>query len=475
MSSPDQSSPAANPRRVVIAGGGITGLTAAYRLQSHAPDTHITVIDAAPRVGGQIRAIDVAGFSVDVGAESIHLGAPGAASLVRQLGLEASVVSARPGTSLLLTRKGLRPLPAGVGPTGPTKVAPVLKSGILSPLGLVRAGMEPLMRRRYPDDISVADFVQQRFGQEVAETFVDPLLGNLHSGNVHALSLHATAPQLRPIAANGESLLRRALRKTPPRPATGDRDPLPMFASWPGGLTTLVDALVAAITPGVELVTNTTIQGLTRDDSGWLVDLGERQLRADDVIVALPPREIDRLVTPHAQQVGVAMRWVRTASVATVVLAYRRSDAAANEALRDANGLLLTSRQVGVMKAMTNLSRKWAAYDAAEHHIIRVSVGRSTSEIAQDLSDAEMIDAVTRELAELISLTATPVATAVARWPQTMPQLGVGHLKRLAEARSEIAATAPGLHLAGAAIDGLGLTSTIASGLKAADAVAARI
>lgn len=471
----DSSTPTA--RRIVVVGAGITGLAAAFAVLRADPRAKVTVIEQSPLVGGQVRAIDVAGSPVDVGAEAIHLGAPDAAALVRELGLDETVIGARPGTSLLLTRKGLRPLPAGVGPTGPTKVGPVLKSGILSPAGLVRAGLEPLMRRRYPDDMAVADFVQMRFGREVVETFVDPLLGNLHSGNVHALSMRATAKQLVPTAASGKSLLMKALRK-PPAPVRrpDSAAALPMFASWPGGLTTLVDALVERILAGGgEVRTGVRVLAIEpsapsdaeRGPRRWRVATSEGPVDADDVIVTAGPRVVKELVSPLVPAVGTAMQWVRTASVATVVLAFDKREAQANQVLREANGVLLTSRQAGVMKAMTNMSRKWAPLDACPWHVLRLSVGRSTNEIANDLDDQQMVSAVVGELGSLIGLDAEPRFSAVVRWPQTMPQLGVGHVERVAEARAAALAGAPGLHLAGAAVDGLGLTATISSGLRA--------
>ena len=465
--------PPAQPRspRVVVIGGGVTGLVAAWRILRERPDAAVTVLEAAERLGGQVWAIDVDGVPVDVGAEAIHLGAPDAAALVRELGLDRTVIAARPGQSLLLTRRGLRPLPAGVGPTGPTQVGPVLRSRILTVPGLLRAGLEPITRRRRPDDLSVGDFIDERFGREVTTTFVDPLLGNLHSGDVHRLSLQATAKQLAPVAASGTSLLVRALKKRTPPPRRSDAAaPLPMFASWPGGLGALVAALASGLEGRATVRTGVLAQGLARDADGWRVETSEGPVGADAVVVAVGPRATARLLGPHSPLVESAMSRVETASVATVVLAFVAASARANPVLRDFNGLLLGSHQSGVLKAMTNMSRKWPL-DHPDRHIVRVSVGRAGSATAVELSDEEMIERVTRELSQLVGLDEAPVFARVVRWTDTLPQLGVGHLERVAAARTELARVG-GLHLAGSASDGLGLTSTIASGVAAARAVA---
>ena len=454
--------------QIVIVGGGVAGLTAAHTLLAGGAD-EVVLLEASDRLGGQVRTVDVAGSRVDVGSEAIHLGHPGAAALVRELGLDETVVGSAPGTSLLLTKHGLRPLPAGVGPTGPTKVWPVLASRTLSTRGLLRAAMEPLhARRKYPDDIAVGQFVAMRFGPEVAEVFVDPLLGNLHSGEVRALSLQATAPQLRGIAGEGTSLLWRAIKGPPPRPPAPGR-PLPMFASWPGGLSALVDALQRSVLAhGGRIELGHHVVSLRADSSGWVIGLADgSEISAEQVVVATGGPGMADLLQPVAPTTAAALRWVRHASVATVVLGYERADGEANQALRDYNGLLLTSKQAKTVKAATNLTRKWPMVADSAYHLVRVSVGRITSSIADDLTDAELIERAAGEFGDLIGLTASPVVSAAYRWPTSMPQLGVGHVQRMSGAADELRER-PGLHIAGCTVDGLGLTSTISSGRRVA-------
>ncbi|MGJ6980567.1 protoporphyrinogen oxidase [Aestuariimicrobium soli] len=460
--------------RVVVVGGGLTGLVTAHRLADHCD---VTVLEAADRVGGQLARLEVprAGggtLPVDVGAESMHLGAPQVAALVEELGLLPSVVGARAGRSALLSRGRLVDLPAGVGPTGPTQVWPVVRSRVLSAPGLLRAGLEPLTaRRRFTGNISVGAFLTHRFGQQVAERFVEPLLGTLHSGNIHGLGVAETAPQLVQVAAEGRSLLLRALRKpwgTRGRPAA-QQPSVPAFASLPGGLTDLVDALTAGDRFTVH--TSSPATALERDGEGWIVRAGEAAHEADQVVLAGPADVSADLTEGLCREVGIALAWVRKASVATVVLGFDRAAVAANEALSRFNGIMLTPRQAVTMKAMTNLGRKWPTLDDAEHHLVRVSVGRSTHLLATTLSDEDLITRCTAELAALTGLEADPRFSAVVRFPQAMPQLGPGHLDRIARARAALADAAPGVHLTGCAVDGLGIGAVVKAGERAAAAV----
>lgn len=455
--------------RVMVIGAGVTGLVAAHELGKDGR-FDVTVLEASERVGGQVHTVEVDGARVDVGAEAVHLGAPHVAALVRELGLAESVVGAHPGSSVLVTRKGVVPLPEGVGPTGPTKLVPVLKSRILSLRGIVRAGLEPITsRRRITGDVGVGEFTQRRFGREVTETFVDPLLGNLHGGNVHELSLHATAAQLVPTATNGESMVMKNLRaalpgakKAPARPAP-TAPALPMFASWDGGLSVFTQALAERS----RIRLNARVKGIDRSPTGWYLTLADGEvLEAEHVVFTTPGPDTAQLLRDIAPRSAEALAQVGTASVATVVLGYDKADAQTSRILREHNGVLVPNRFVKTMKAATNLSRKWPGLTST-HHLVRASVGRSDNDLATSLTDEQLVRRVGQEFGEFVGLDVEPAFGLVFRWPQAMPQLAPGHLDRIRAARAEVAAL-PGLHLAGSSVDGLGIGGTVRSGQNAA-------
>ncbi|WP_420176679.1 protoporphyrinogen oxidase [Luteococcus sp. OSA5] len=454
-------------RRVVVVGAGITGLVAARELGRDG-SLEVICLEASDRIGGQVHTVPAEGALVDVGAEAIHLGAPHIAALADELGLTQSVLGATPGSSVLATRKGLRPLPAGVGPTGPTKIWPVLKSGILSPAGLVRAGLEPLMaRKRFTEDLGVGDFTARRFGREVTDTFVDPLLGNLHGGDVHQLSLQATAAQLVPTAANGRSMLLKTLKRpatTPAAPKPG-KAPLPMFASWPTGLGTFTEALAAQSKATIR--TKAPVEALERIGQQWRVVLADGEaIDADHVLLTTPGPVSSGLLREHCPAAAALYDQVPLVSVATVLLGWRREDVADNPTLRDANGILLPSNRARTFKAATNLTRKWPHLETPLH-LLRASVGRDGNTLADDLTDEQLAARVAAEIGELTGLLAAPVFSAVHRWPHSMPQLRPGHKARVAAARQALQELG-GISIAGSAVDGLGISSTVKSGQQAA-------
>jgi oxygen-dependent protoporphyrinogen oxidase len=478
MSSPAHR--AASPPYVVV-GAGFTGLLAARRLAQagHA----VVALDAADRVGGQVHTGIVGGRPIDLGSEATHLMYPQVGALIDELGLRESMVLARPGTSWLWTPRGLRPLPEGVGPAGPTRLRPVLRSRVMSLPGLVRAGLEPVVagRGRLPaageDDMAVGDFVASRFGRQVADRLVDPLLGSLHSGDVRRLSLRACAPSLVPAATSGASLLRasRARSRAGARPG-----PAVSFVAWPQGLVALTDALLAGLgglAPGaVEVRLQHRVTALTPSPDGYRLTAtgpeGPVHLSAAGVLLAVPAARAAELLRPVVPAAAAGFAQTPAASVATVVLGLPPAPVRRVPAMR-ANGLLVPSTEGSLLKASTFLSNKWAHLEDTGVFWLRMSAGRYFDERLAALDDDALVDHLRRDLRRFTGLDVHPDVVAVRRWPSAMPQLLVGHSARVAAARAALAAALPGVGVAGASYDGVGLASCITSATLIAAEVAA--
>ena len=428
----------------------------------------VTVVEASRRLGGQVRTVAFEGLAVDVGAEALMVASPATEALLAELGLADTSVTARPGATWLATPRGLRRLPAGVGPTGPTRLRPVLASGILSARGIGRAALEPLMARGRPadGDVAVGDFVARRFGREVAERFVDPLLGGIHSGDIHRLSLRACAPQLAPLHASGRSVaLAAARRRSSPGVA-------PRFVTWPRGLSSLVMALMDGV--DLDLRLGERVAGITRtpQGQGYAVRLASGvSLAADGVVLAVPSSVAARLLDGVAPGVAVAVEATRFATVATVLAALPLKAAEGVPALRG-TGLMVPSTAGRLLKGATFLSSKWPHLAAPDAHLVRLSAGRAGSSALDDRSDEELTASLLADLADLTGLRAVPAATAVHRWSRALAQHEVGHPERVQAARRALAG-APGVVLAGASYDGGGIAGCLRSGEAAAAAVLA--
>lgn len=457
-------SPAEGPPHVAVVGGGVAGIAAARALV--AAGLRVTLLEAGPRTGGCIDTREFAGRRLDVGAESVFTAAPEPLGLIAGLGLDDEVVAASSGTTWIASDRGLRALPAGVGPAGPTRISPLVGARLLSPRGLARAALEPLVpRRRYDRDVSVATAVRARFGTEVVDRVVDPLLGGLHAGDVRRLSLSAATPQLAGLLARHRSVVLAGRGRG--RSEYG-------FVTLRGGLGRLVDAALDGIDADVRV--RTPVSAI--EDTGRRVgryrlhtEAGP-ELEADGVVVAVPPAAGARVLAGLDPVLPVELRAFTAASVAVVLLAYPAS-AADVPALRG-TGVLVPSASPRLLKAATFLTRKWPHLATDDRVLIRASAGRAHDERVAALDDTELTERLLDDLASTLGLVHAPEQSRVVRWPRAMPQLEVGHPARVARVRTRLDRH-PGVALAGAAYDGVGIAAALRSGAAAADRVAAQL
>lgn len=460
-----------------VIGGGVTGLVAGRALTRMG--LRVTVFEAADRLGGQVQTVDVGGHPIDVGAESLHLAGTTIPGLADEPALTAGTCTARDSRSWVYAAGRLRRLPSGVGPGGPTKLLPVLAARTLSPSGVLRAAMEPFVPRgEHGPDVAVGELIGHRFGRQVVERLVDPLLGSLHGGDVQRIDVGAALPELAATAAEHRSLL--LARRLDRGPRT-----VPASVSFPQGLGELVARLAAS--PGLDIRTGHRVRTLDRVGSGYRVRV-DRDEEASDaapeicapevfdaVVLAVAPRTAARILTGTSIAAAAELGAVRAASAATVIAAFPRAGTGSGD-IRSlpGTGLLVSSRAPHLLKAATFLSAKWAHLDDGPHVYVRFSAGRITGPSVDDLDDAELTARVRADLAAITGFDADPVATHVQRWSRTLTQLEPGHRDRIDRAERHLAGH-PGLVLAGAGHRGIGLTSCVRSGLAAAERVAGHL
>jgi protoporphyrinogen/coproporphyrinogen III oxidase len=447
---------------VAVVGAGLTGLAAARRLAGSG--ARVTVVETEERVGGQLHTIELAGRRIDVGAEAAFTAAPGPLQLVAELGLAEQVLPAASGTTWIWTHRGLRRLPAGFGPAGPSRLWPVLSSRVLSLRGILRAGLEPLLPATEVDDtLDVGTYLERRFGREVTDRLVDPLLGALHAGDVRRLSLTAATPQLAALARRHRSLLLGRRRPTPTGPA---------FVTLRGGMATLPRRMAQTLPPGT-IRLGTRVRHVERAGGGRVrlhLD-GEPALEVDAVVLTLPARAAATVTEGASPRAAGILRQLRAASVSVGVLAYPRG--AAVPALHG-TGMLVPSDRGRLLKAATFVTSKWPHQDDGDQVLVRVSAGRADDDRAVTMDDDELVGRLHDELCEATGLAVAPLASHVRRWPATVPQLEVGHQARLIDLRLALDQDVPGVVVAGAPYDGPGVAACLRSGTVAAEAVLAR-
>ena len=463
--------------RVVVIGAGITGLTAAFTLATRHPGIDVTVLEATDRVGGKILTTPFAGRPVDCGADAFLARVPEARDLCAELGLSDVLASPAERSALVWTRGALRRLPAGLVLGVPTDLDALTSSGIVSPAGVERARLD-LDVTEWPEDgppadpdgrgdMSVGELVRGRLGDEVFERLVAPLLSGVNAGDADQLSVAAGAGQLAGAARAHPSLI-TALRAQAKAARDAQTDPdAPVFYGIPVGTQTLTDLLLSRLTAaGVPVHLRCPATALVRTGADWSVTTPLGTIVADRVILATPGPVASRLLAGPAPTVSSHIAELDYASVAMVTLAIRRT--ALGHPL-DASGFLVAKTDhLPTLTACSWASTKWAHLADPDVAILRVSAGRFGDTAALELSDGDLVAALTADLATTMGLTEAPIEARVTRWVDALPQFLPGHLGRIRTWRAELAECAPGVTIAGAAYDGLGLPACIRQGRQAA-------
>lgn len=432
-------------KKIDVVGGGIAGLASAWFLERRGFE--VEVHEASDRLGGKIATGNVEGRPVELGPDAFLARVHDGVELCRALGLGDDLVAPATGQAHLLLGGQLRPLPEGLVLGVPSDVFAVARSGVLSLAGLARAFLEPVLPGHpITEDASVGSVVRGRFGPEVFERLVDPLVSGINAGKADELSIDAVTPQLAALARRDRSLLLGARRARRTAPAGG-----PVFLTVRSGLSRLVDALAADL--GGKVHCNHDVTSL--DD-----------LDGDGVVLATPAPATAALLDGDAASELAAITY---ASVTLTVLTY------AEHAVRrhlDGSGFLVPRSEGRLMTACSWGSSKWAHWAKPGRVVLRVSAGRSDDTRALELSDDELVERLHAELSEVLGLSGPPDDAIVTRWPASFPQYAVGHFERVARIE---AALPSHVALAGAAYRGVGIPACIASGRAAAERLAAAL
>ena len=450
---------------VAVVGGGISGLATAYWLVvDHGVD--VVVLEAEGRAGGKVSTRTLAGMPVDVGPDAFLSRGVELAELVSRLGLAEAVVRPAPGGAFIWSRGRLRPIPAGGAFGIPDRVLPLVRSRLLSPAGILRAGLD-LVRPRtvLGGDPTVAEVVRPRLGDEVVERLVQPLLGGVHAGSVDRLSARSTVPDVVELARSSRSLVLalRRRRRAAPKPAA---PPAPPLVSLRGGLGGLTDALVDAVGES-RVLRGARVSAMRRTDAGWEVIAADTRVTARQVVLAAPAHASADLLVGTTPVLAAELRGIHYVDVATVTLALPRAQVGD---LRG-TGFLVPPTEGTLVVGCTWLTSKWPqlAGDGTDSVLLRCMVGRDGDDRWTTMTDEALVAAVRADLARVMGVTATPTDVLVQRWWRGIPQYLVGHADRL----DRLDRLVPdGLHLTGAGYRGSGLAACVASARRTASVVA---
>ena len=454
---------------VVVVGGGITGLAAAFFLRDE--PVRVTVLEGSPRIGGKLCASEVAGVPMDEGAEALLARRPEGIELITATGLGEHLVPAGVTSSAIYTRGAMRALPRRQFMGVPADMDELAAAGVVSDQGVARARHEPDLPAQQ-GDVSVTDYIGARLGAEVVDRLVDPLLGGVYAGRSEDLSFEATLAPLAAATGRYRTLTEAAaslLPAPPPPSADNSKRQPPVFVTLTTGLGALPEALAKACEATVR--TGAMVRDLARTPAGWRLTVGSaadpEYLQADAVIMAAPAAPVSRLLSRTVPAVSSALAEIPYASMAIITLAFRDEDFPGQAR----SGYLVPAVDGKTVKAVTFSTVKWP--HLARHapvQVVRCSIGRIGEVAVLQRDDSDLVRLAAAELAEATGITKAPVASRVTRWGGALPQYNVGHLDRVARIRAAVDVQ-PGLAVAGAAFDGVGIPACVATARAAAGQV----
>lgn len=466
------------PKRIVIAGAGITGLASAYYLHKFFQEKNIpveiTLLEKDSRLGGKINTLYRDGFVIERGPDSFLGRKMPIIHLTRELGLENELTGTNPKArkNYILHKGKLHLMPPGLMLGIPTQLAPFLKTGLLSPLGKLRAGLDLVLpKRKETGDQSLGDFIKRRLGSELHDRLVEPLLAGIYAGDTSKLSLRATFPQFEAAEQKHRSLILGMLankRRIPVTKGLPELAKKSMFLTYTKGLTRLINRLEEVLSPKVRILKETALTSITKSGQGYTLTTNQGMtLTAEAVILALPAPVSASLLEKLASTASL-LHQVNYVSVANVVLAY---DADQIKHPLDASGFVVPNGEGLDITACTWTSSKWLHTAPPGKVLLRCYVGREGAEEIVFRSDEEILQRVRRDIKATMGIEATPIFHEITRLPHSMPQYPVGHLEHLQKVRDELAEKLPGIILAGSGFQGVGIPDCVGQGETAAKEV----
>jgi protoporphyrinogen/coproporphyrinogen III oxidase len=474
---------------VVVIGGGITGLTAAYDLQRRG--VRPIVLEASTRAGGLICTDRIDGFTIEAGADSMLAQKPAGIELCKELGLAEQFQHVRPpGGAFVLRGRHLYALPRPSLLGIPSTWSGLAKYDLLPAPARLRMALEPFVpahRREEAEDESVASFFRRRFGAATVDLIAQPLLGGIHAGHIEDLSMRALFPRLlaaervhgsvlRAIQREAQSAIRHpasAIHHPPSaihHPPAATLAPLTTsgFVALRGGMDTLTTALVRSLPPE-SVRCETPADRIERVAAGWRVTARNQTFDTPAVVVAAPASVATRILTPIDDEAGRLCAQVPYVSTASVALAWRRPAIAHP---LSGTGFVVARHHSDVrITACSWVSSKWDARAPEDVALLRAFVGGAHDPDVVDLSDDDLCGVVRRDLGRVLGVSGEPLLARVYRWRHAGAQHTVGHLERLTMLEKRLTAH-PGLFVAGSGFRSIGIPDCIAEARTAAAAAA---
>lgn len=460
-------------KRVIVIGGGITGLSAAHRLHELSLEKglnlEILLLEKSDRAGGVISTVKRDGFTIDEGPDSFITSKPWGLNLASRLGLSGELIETNPEKrrTYILHKGRLVPLPEGFFMLAPTMIMPFLKTPLFSWRGKLRMMMDLVVPKKASEDESLASFVRRRLGAEALELAAQPMISGVYTADPEKLSLRATMPQFLELEERHGSVIMgmyKNFRSSKKGAPAGSGARYSLFVSFREGMSTIVDAIAKKLPVG-SVRTGVAVEGLTQTYDGWQISSDSGVFDAAGVILATPSYVTASLLGDTSPGCASLLSQIEYASSAVVIQAYRKDDIGVDI---DGFGFVVPRIEGSSIIACSFSSEKFPGRAPEGYTVMRVFVGGAVSPESYVPDDGRMAETVSAELSVILGIRSKPLFTIVKRYPNAMPQYHVGHMELVGKINEEIRKL-DGLEVAGNAFGGVGMPDCVNSGERAAE------
>ncbi|MGJ7910270.1 protoporphyrinogen oxidase [Neobacillus sp. LXY-1] len=453
-------------KKVVIIGGGIAGMTAAFYLQKmireHSLPIDIQLIEASHRLGGKMQTVVKDGFTIERGPDSFLARKTSMIRLAKEVGMDDKLVPNSTGKSYVLANEKLHSMPGGSIMGIPTEIGPFITTGLFSLPGKLRAAADFILpRSESGKDQSLGEFFRRRLGDEVVENLIEPLLSGIYAGDIDQLSLQSTFPQFYEVEQKYRSLIIGMKKSAPAKPkeAVTKEKTTGGFLTFKTGLQSFAEAIEAHLDPNI-ILKGHRVEQINRFNGKYELYLNNGEMITADSIIAATPHKVTQSMFSE-YNFFEPFKSVPSTSVATVSMAFP-IDAIKQDI--DGTGFVVSRNSDYSITACTWTHKKWEHSTPKDKALLRCYVGRAGDETIVDLSDDQIIRIVLDDLKKTMDITMNPEFSIVSRWKNAMPQYTVGHKQRLNKILRYMKEELPGVFLAGASYGGVGIPDCIDQG-----------
>lgn len=452
---------------IIIVGGGITGLSAAFYIQQEIKSRNlpynVKLIEATDRLGGKIKTLKRDGFLIEQGPDSLLSRKPAIIELVKELGLEEGMIFNQTGGSYIFVDGKLHPIPAGTFMGVPKEEQAILDTDIFTEEGKKRALAEmEIEKGEAAEDQSLGAFMRRRFGDEAVNRLIAPMLAGIHSGDIDAMSLMATYPNFYHLEQKYGSVM-KGLQESMPSAPPSKKTTSGIFFSFEDGLETLVTRLHEKLDEG-SVMLETKVEQIVKNGSEYTVQLDSGEnLEAAAVIIASQHNAVPAMLSDY--QFVSELNHIPAISTANVVMAFNDSDIVND---LDGTGFQVAREGDIEITACTWTNKKWPTTTPEGKVLLRVYVGLPDKQEFMQKTDEELADAVLTELRKVMTIKADPEFVVVTRWKDARPQYNVGHRALVDRVRNQLSTELPGIQVVGSSYDGAGIPDCVTHGKNAA-------